>query len=87
MIDKKNDTIICVSSGQDRSRRIQRLLDRNGFRTRLLTPHGENPVQTSLEVAIHLQQLALTPARKRGMKDPAFVADSSRLKLSSKMIY
>ena len=86
-IDKRDDAVICLSSGRDHARQVHKLLDKNGFRSRLLTVTGDNIVQTSLEVAIHLQQLALVLAEKRGMKECAFLGDPRKLKLSSRMIY
>ncbi|OLD13499.1 MAG: hypothetical protein AUI50_08945 [Crenarchaeota archaeon 13_1_40CM_2_52_14] len=86
-IDKKRDCIICISSGQDKARRLYELLNKGGFRTSLLADPNANIVQTSLKVAIYLQQLALAVARKRGMKTCAFLSDRRKLELSSKMIY
>src|SRR2546425_12795275 len=86
-IDKKRDCIICISSGQDKARRLYELLNKGGFRTSLLADPKANIVQTSLKVAIYLQQLALAVARKRGMKTCAFLSDRRKLELSSKMIY
>ena len=86
-IDKKYDTVICLSCGQDRALHVHKLLDENGLRTKLLTIAGDNIVQTSLEVVLHLQQLGLALARKRGIKECAFLADPRTLNLSSKMIY
>jgi fructoselysine-6-P-deglycase FrlB-like protein len=86
-IDKKRDIIICISSGRDYARRVHDLLVKRGFLTRLLAVPDDKVVQTSLKVAIHLQQLALALAKKRGMRECAFLADSGTLKLSNKMIY
>jgi fructoselysine-6-P-deglycase FrlB-like protein len=86
-LDKTDDTIICTSSGHDRARQIHMILTKNGFQTKLLAIAGGNTFQGSLEVAIHLQLLALALARKRRMIEPAFLTDQRSLKLSSKMIY
>jgi len=86
-INKKRDTIICISSGQDKARQIYKLLDKNGFRTNLLAVPPDKAVQASLSVAVHLQQFALRLAKRRGMTECAFLADPWRLELSSSMIY
>jgi glucosamine 6-phosphate synthetase-like amidotransferase/phosphosugar isomerase protein len=86
-VDKRRDTIICISSSQDKARQIYKLLDKNGFRTNLLTVPADKTVRASLNVAVHLQQLALTLARKRGMTECAFLADPRTLELSNSMIY
>jgi len=86
-MDKKRDCIICISSAHDQARQVQELLDKSGFRTSLLAISDHNIVLTSLKIAIYFQQLALVLARKRGMKECAFLSDSRMLELSSKMIY
>ncbi|TMI32292.1 SIS domain-containing protein [Candidatus Bathyarchaeota archaeon] len=86
-IDTKRDTIICISSGQDQACQVRKLLTKSGFRTMLLAIPNDNIVHASLEAAIYLQQLALVLARKRGMKECAFLSDSRTIELSSKLIY
>ena len=86
-VDKRRDTIICISSGRDKARQIYKILDKNSFRTNLLAVPADETVQASLNVAMHVQQFAFTLARKRGMTECAFLADPRRLELSSSMIY
>jgi fructoselysine-6-P-deglycase FrlB-like protein len=86
-IDRKRDAIVCISSGQDQARLVYKMLDGNGFRTSLLAIPSHNTVRTSLKVAIYMQQLALVVARKRGMKECAFLSDPRMLEVSTKMIY
>ncbi len=86
-IDRRRDTIVCISSHKDQTRQVHKLLKKNGFRTSLLAIPDDNIVQTSLKVAIYLQQLALLFARKREMRKCAFLSDSRTLELSSKLIY
>jgi len=86
-IDRKRDATVCISSGQDQARLVYRMLEEYGFRTNLLAIPSQNTVRTSLKVAIYMQQLALVVARKRGMKECAFLSDSRMLELSSTMIY
>jgi len=86
-VDKKGDTVCCISSGHDQVRLVYKMLNRNGFRTSLLAIPNRDPVQTSLNAAIYMQQLAFVVARKRRMKECAFLSDPRILELSSKMIY
>src|SRR2546425_977171 len=86
-IDRKGDFIVCISSGRDKAREIHELLRTNGFHDSILAILESNSVNRSLKIAIYLQQLALTLAKKRRIRECSFLADRKRRDLSSKMIY
>lgn len=86
-IDRRSDNIVCVSTDGDRVKELERILSRTGFRTELLKVAGRNGLDSTLEAAIHLQQLALRQAETRGMKEYAFLLDRRRLILSNQLIY
>jgi len=86
-VDTKRDVIVCISSGRDKAREIHELLSKSGFQDSILAIPESNSVNRSLKMAVYLQQLVLTLAKKRGIRECAFLADRKRLNLSSKMIY
>jgi fructoselysine-6-P-deglycase FrlB-like protein len=86
-IDKKRDAIVCISSGRDKAMETHELLRKSGFRSSILGFPESNVVNRSLRIAIHLQRLALFLARRKGIKECAFLTDKNRLNLSSSMIY
>ncbi len=86
-IDKKRDVIVCISSGRDKARETHEFLRKSGFQTSLLALRENNMVNRSLKIAIRLQRLALFLAKRKRIKECAFLADKNRLKLSSRMIY
>lgn len=86
-IDKKQDLIVCISSGQDKAMETHKLLRQGGLASMVLSVRSGHLVNRSLGIAIHLQRLALSLARKNGLKECAFLKDKSRLKLSNRMIY
>jgi fructoselysine-6-P-deglycase FrlB-like protein len=86
-IDKKRDFIVSVSSGRDKAKVTHQLLTRDGFQSSILTFPDSSTVNGSLRIAIYLQRLALSLARRKGLKECAFLSDKSRLNLSNRMIY
>jgi fructoselysine-6-P-deglycase FrlB-like protein len=86
-IDKKRDFIVCISTGRDKALETHRLLRKNGFQSSILAfPNGQ-VINRSLKIAIYLQRLALFLARRKRIKECAFLSDKSRLNLSNSMIY
>jgi len=86
-IDKKRDLIISISSGQDKALEKHQLLRNDGFRSSILAFPASHAVNRSLRIAIYLQRLALSLARRTGIEECAFLSDKNRLNLSSRMIY
>jgi fructoselysine-6-P-deglycase FrlB-like protein len=86
-IDKKQDLIVCIPSGQDKAMEIHKLLRQGGLESILLPIPNGHVANRSLRIAIRLQRFALSLARKNGLKECAFLRDKSRLKLSNRMIY
>ena len=86
-IDKKRDVIVCISSGRDKAMKTHELLREHGFRSSILVLPKGHLVNSSLKIAIHLQRLALSLARRKRIKECAFLTDKRRLKLSNRMIY
>ncbi len=85
-LNKRHDTIVCIGSG-DKTLQTGRVLAKSGFRTYPLTVAEDGPVLDCVRTAIYLQQLALKQARRKGLKQCAFVSDKRRLDLSSRLIY
>jgi fructoselysine-6-P-deglycase FrlB-like protein len=86
-IDKKRDVVVCISSGRDKAIERHELLRKNGFQSSILAVRESYVVNQSLKIAVYLQRLALALAKRRGMKECAFLADRKRLDLSNKLIY
>lgn len=86
-IDKKRDAIVCISSGRDKAEETYELLRKNGIQSSILGFPDGHLVNRSMRVAISLQRLALSVARRKGVKECAFLSDKNRLNLSNAMIY
>jgi len=82
------DLIVSVKPKWGRkARAVARSLSEHGSTVHILEGSSINPVIWSIEVSFQLQMLAHTLARRRRMKECAFVADRSKLALSSSLIY
>ena len=86
-IDKKRDFILCISSGHDKAMETHQLLHKDGFQSLVVAFPDSHVVNRSLKIAIYLQRLAVSLARKKGIKECAFLSDKSRLNLSNRIIY
>src|SRR6266702_6321478 len=86
-IDKERDVIVCISSGRDKAMKTHELLRKNGFRSSILTFPGSHVVNRGLRIAIYLQRLSLSLARRKGIRELEVLSDTKRLRLSDKMIY
>jgi fructoselysine-6-P-deglycase FrlB-like protein len=86
-IDKKRDAIVCIPFGRDKTMKTHELLRKKGFQSSILAPPERNLVNRSLKTAIYLQRLALSLAKRSGIKECAFLTDRNRLRLSNRMIY
>ncbi len=87
-IDKSGDTIIGIPGAEyDKTWRVVKTLQRKEFKVHTVPRTAREPVGRSLEAAFYLQQLALQLAKKRKMKECAFLSDGSRLRLSNQLIY
>jgi fructoselysine-6-P-deglycase FrlB-like protein len=86
-IDKRRDRIVCISSGHDKAMETHQLLRKQGFHSSILASPNGLVVNRSLKIAICLQQLALSLARRKRIKECAFLSDRKWLNLSNNMIY
>ena len=86
-IDKKRDFILCISSGRDKAKETHQLLIKDGFQSSIIEFPDGHVVNRSLKIAIYFQRLALSLAKRKGIKECAFLSDKSRLNLSNRMIY
>jgi len=86
-IDKKRDAIVCISSGRDKAIETYQFLSKAGFRSSILMSPESHMVDRSLKIAISLQRLALSLAKRKGIRECAFLLNEERLDLSNKMIY
>jgi len=86
-MDKKRDVIVCISLGRDKAMETHGLLREHGFRSSILALPKGHVVTSSLKIAIYLQRLALSLARRKRVKECAFLTDKKMLKLSNRMIY
>jgi glucosamine 6-phosphate synthetase-like amidotransferase/phosphosugar isomerase protein len=86
-MDKKRDVIVCISSGRDKTIKMHELLRKDGFQSSILAVPANHAVNRSLKIAIYLQRLALSLAKRKRIKECAFLKDKKRLKLSNRMIY
>jgi glucosamine 6-phosphate synthetase-like amidotransferase/phosphosugar isomerase protein len=86
-INKKLDFTVCISWGQDKAMKTHQLFRKHGFQSSILAFPDSHVVNRSLRIAIHLQRLALSLARRQGIEECAFLLDKSRLNLSNRMIY
>ncbi|MGQ9543710.1 MAG: hypothetical protein ACUVTM_06480 [Candidatus Bathyarchaeia archaeon] len=87
-LTRKDLTIIIQEGHEDvQAERIHRLLEENSYRTVLLPMVGKDKVEASVRLTFHLQLLALTTARRLGVRDCAFTRDPQLLHLSDEMIY
>jgi DNA-binding MurR/RpiR family transcriptional regulator len=84
----KADNMVCFAPPLDRKTlHLSETLSKNGFRAHLLTSESRNPLVAGLEAAFAFQHLAITLARKRGLREVSFLADRKKLRLSSRLIY
>jgi fructoselysine-6-P-deglycase FrlB-like protein len=86
-IDKNRDTIVCISSGRDKTMETHELLRKNGFKSAMLAIPEIHPVNRSLKIAVYMQRLAFAMAKKRRITECAFLANKRRLALSNRLIY
>ena len=86
-IDKKRDTVLSISSGQDKAMEMHELLRKDGFQSSILAFPESHVVNRSLNIALYLQHLVLALAKKRGMRECSFLSNRKRLDLSNRMIY
>ncbi len=87
-LNVEKEIIIGVSNDpSDKTSEVLRILEGHGFQTLSVRGGARDPVVQSLEIAFHLQHLALTVAKRSGLNECAFLSDKSRLLLSNKLIY
>lgn len=82
------DRVFCISSGSDsKIIGLFRRLSKESFRVYLLEGKAEHPVSACLEIALHLQHLALRLAKRMRVRECAFRSKRTRLRLSTRLIY
>lgn len=87
-VDRRKDVVIGISGDpKDPSSRVSRLLRENGFRTYSMTGQSRDIVVRSLETSFYLQDLVLSLATKRGLRECRFLTNQSSLQLSNMLIY
>lgn len=86
-VDREHDTIICICSEHDKTRELEKALNRTGYMAVALSARGTDPVVNCMKIAFNLQLLALFQAKRKGMKECAFKSDKKVLGLSSRLIY
>jgi len=86
-IDRKHDHVACISSGRDKAKETHQLLIKEGFQSSIIAFQDSQMVNRSLSIAIYLQRLAFSLAKREGIKECAFLSDKSRLRISNSMIY
>ncbi len=87
LVPKRDVIVSILSKGDEKTRSVAQALSKHGFIVYTVEGSSRNPVIWSIEVSLHLQMLAYSLARKRHMRDCAFVAASRKLALSSSLIY
>lgn len=85
---KKTDMIVCINSDDDpRTQPFFQALRKSDLAPVKMQSRSLDPLQRSLEFAFHFQCLAYVLARKKGLKECAYISDKKRLATSSWMIY
>jgi fructoselysine-6-P-deglycase FrlB-like protein len=85
---RRTDNIVCVGTHNDqKTRQLSSRLSADGFRSHLLNLNAENRIIAALQAAFTLQHLAVSLARRRGLRECHFLSDENRLRLSSRLIY
>jgi fructoselysine-6-P-deglycase FrlB-like protein len=85
---RKPDNILCIALGPDKkTSNVSRTLVNNDFNAHLLASDAEDLVVAGLEAAFSIQQLALRLAKRKRLREVAFLTDRKRLALSSRLIY
>ena len=87
-LDPSRDKILWVDSGRTgKGSDVARRMRRYGFKSHRVSATGKSVVAQSLAISFQLQYLALLNAKRRGMKECAFLQDRKLLELSNRLIY
>jgi len=87
-LNPARDNILWVDSGRTgKGSDVARLMGRYGFKSHRVSATGKRVVAKSLAISFQLQYLALLNAKRRGMKECAFLQDRKLLELSNSLIY
>ncbi len=87
-LDPSRDKILWVDSGRTgKGSDVARRMRRYGFKSHRVSATGKSVVAKSLAISFQLQYLALLNAKRRGMKECAFLQDRKLLELSNRLIY
>ena len=86
-VTKTDNMVGFVSPHDSRTREVLQTLKNNGFRPGLLAVRSQDSVAAGVEAAFSFQHLALRHAKQEKARDIAFLADKTRLALSSRLIY
>jgi fructoselysine-6-P-deglycase FrlB-like protein len=84
----ESDNIFFLGSSQDEKvSSVSRELASNDFRSHFISSGSKDPIVAAVDLAFHIQHLALSLAKRRRLNEVAFLTDEKRLKLSSRLIY
>jgi fructoselysine-6-P-deglycase FrlB-like protein len=85
---KKTDVLVCMNPGHDRKiHGVFQALRGSDFTPLKMQSQSADSLQSGLELAFRFQCLAYVLARKKGLKECAYVSDKKRLRISSRLIY
>ncbi len=85
---KKTDALVCMNPDHDRkTQAVLQVLRGSDFRPLRMQSQSADPLLRCFGLAFRFQCLAYVLARKKGLKDCAYISDKKRLATSSKMIY
>jgi fructoselysine-6-P-deglycase FrlB-like protein len=87
-LQEKSDNLLFLAPSSDKkTSEVFRVLSKSGFNAYLLKSGARDPILAALQVMLCVQHLALNLGRRMGLQECAFVTDSKRLALSSRLIY
>ena len=85
---RESDNIFFLGSDHDEPiSSVSRKLALNDFSSHFLASKLRDPVAAAIDLAFHMQHLALSLARRRRPTNIAFLTDKKRLRLSCQLIY
>jgi fructoselysine-6-P-deglycase FrlB-like protein len=85
---KKMDAIICMNPDQDRkTQAVLQVLRTSDFTPLKMQSQSADPLLRGFELAFRFQCLAYVLARRKDLKECAYISDKKRLAISSRMIY
>jgi fructoselysine-6-P-deglycase FrlB-like protein len=83
---KKADPVVCLNNDR-KTQAVFQALRRSDFRALSIRSQSEEPLLRSIELAFHFQCFSYLLARRKGLKECAYISDKKRLAISSRLIY